>query len=204
MALLGVVRYTSADPSMGAPGTGASRIAIIAGSKWNSQEELSAIRDGLRASHAPGVGTPEANCYHPRMITEEAVLKKLRKACLRLPEATETVTFGHPAFQVRKKTFAVLEEYKGELGICVKVGTLLQDVFLKDARFFRTPYIGKYGWVTLRVHAARLNWKEIAALVKGSYDEVADPPGFRKARGAARQGKSMRNRGRKSPAPGRR
>ena len=57
--------------------------------------------------------------------------------------------------------FAVLEEYKGELGICLKVGTLLQGVFLQDPRFFRTPYIGKHGWVTLRVYAAPLNWNEI-------------------------------------------
>jgi predicted DNA-binding protein (MmcQ/YjbR family) len=105
--------------------------------------------------------------------SEEAILKKLRKACLRLPGATETVTFGHPTFQVEKKTFALLEEYKGELGICIKVGTLLQDVFLKDARFSRTPYIGKHGWVTLRVHLAPLNWKEVSALVEGSYREVA-------------------------------
>jgi predicted DNA-binding protein (MmcQ/YjbR family) len=107
------------------------------------------------------------------MISEGAVLKKLRAICLRLPAATEGVTFGHPTFRIDGKMFAVLEEYKGELGICVKVGTLLQGVFLDDARFFRTPYIGKHGWVTLRVHAARLNWGEIRELVKGSYELVA-------------------------------
>jgi predicted DNA-binding protein (MmcQ/YjbR family) len=110
------------------------------------------------------------------VISEASVLKKLRKECLSLPRATETVTFGHPTFQVEKKTFAVLEEYKGELGICVKVGELLQGVFLKDARFFRTPYIGKHGWVTLRVHAAPLNWREIRELVKGSHLLVAPRP----------------------------
>ena len=89
-----------------------------------------------------------------------------------MPGATEGVTFGHPTFRVEKKMFAVLEEYKGELGICLKVGTLLQGVFLDDPRFFRTPYIGKHGWVTLRVYAAPLNWNEIRELVKGSYDLV--------------------------------
>jgi predicted DNA-binding protein (MmcQ/YjbR family) len=107
------------------------------------------------------------------MISEAAVLQKLRAICLRLPAATEGVTFGHPTFRIEGKMFAVLEEYKGELGICVKVGTLLQGVFLDDPRFFRTPYIGKHGWVTLRVHAARLNWSEIRELVKGSYELVA-------------------------------
>jgi predicted DNA-binding protein (MmcQ/YjbR family) len=46
-------------------------------------------------------------------------------------------------------------------------------MFLDDSRFFRTPYIGRHGWVTLRVYAAKLNWNEIRELVKGSYDLVA-------------------------------
>ena len=106
------------------------------------------------------------------MLKEEAILRRLRKICLALPGATETRTFGHPTFQIATKTFAVLEEYKGELGICFKVGELLQGVFLKDVRFFRTPYIGKHGWVTLRVHAAPLDWKEVGELAKGSYQLV--------------------------------
>jgi predicted DNA-binding protein (MmcQ/YjbR family) len=79
----------------------------------------------------------------------------------------------HPIFRVEKRMFAVLEENKGELGICLKVGTLLQGVFLDDPRFSRTPYIGKHGWVTLRVYAAQLDGSEIRELVKGSYDLVA-------------------------------
>ena len=102
------------------------------------------------------------------------ILKKLRKACLALPRAEETVSFGHPTFRARDgKIFAVLETYKGELGICVNVGKTMQGLFLADPRFFRTPYIGKFGWVTLRVEAARLNWTEIRDLVKGSYQLAA-------------------------------
>jgi predicted DNA-binding protein (MmcQ/YjbR family) len=107
------------------------------------------------------------------MVAEAAILTRPRKICLRLPAATAGISFGHPTFRVAKKMFAVLEEYKGELGICLKVGTLLQGVFLDDPRFFRTPYIGKHGWVTLRVYAAPLDWIEIRELVKGSYDLVA-------------------------------
>jgi len=103
-------------------------------------------------------------------LETDAILKKLRGICLQLPGASETVTFGHPTFRVAGKTFAVLEEYKGELGIALKVGKLLQGVFLQDPRFFATPYSGKHGWVTLRIHAARLNWKEIRELVRGSFD----------------------------------
>jgi predicted DNA-binding protein (MmcQ/YjbR family) len=130
--------------------------------------------------------------YDAPMKPEEAVLKKLRKICLALPDTEETVSFGHPTFRVRQKTFAVMEEYKGELGICVNVGKLLHGIFLEDFRFFRTPYIGKHGWVTLRVFAAPLNWKEVAELVKGSYLLVSPQPARKKTSRHARRGKKQR------------
>jgi predicted DNA-binding protein (MmcQ/YjbR family) len=107
------------------------------------------------------------------MLSEEKIWKKLRTICLRLAGAEEGLSFGHPTFRAGGKIFLVMEEYKGELGICLKVGKLLQGVFLEDPRFFRTPYIGKHGWVTLRVREAPLDWNEIRQLVKGSYDLIA-------------------------------
>jgi predicted DNA-binding protein (MmcQ/YjbR family) len=107
------------------------------------------------------------------MLLEGDVLKKLKRVCLALPGAEESVSFGHPTFRVRGgKIFAVLETYKGELGICVNVGKPMQGLFLADPRFFRTPHIGKHGWITLRVNAARLNWTEIRELVKESYQRA--------------------------------
>ncbi|MGD0221358.1 MAG: MmcQ/YjbR family DNA-binding protein [Terriglobia bacterium] len=119
-----------------------------------------------------------------RKQSTNTILGKLRKVCRQLPGVTETVTFGHPTFQVAGKTFGVLEEYKGELGIALKVGKLMQGVFLKDPRFFMTPYAGKHGWVTLRVHAAPLNWEEICDLLEGSYYLVSE----KKASGRGKRG----------------
>ena len=96
------------------------------------------------------------------------LLTRLRKICSLLPDATETVSFGHPTFQVAGKTFAVFEQYKGELGLALKVEKELQSVFLKDPRFYLTPYIGKHGWVTLRM-VKPVDWKEVREMVKGSY-----------------------------------
>lgn len=125
------------------------------------------------------------------MISEESILKKLRKICLRLRHVEETVSFGHPTFRVRGgKIFAVLETYKGELGICVNVGKLMQGIFLDDQRFLRTPYVGKHGWVTLRAYDAPLNWKEIAELVKGSYLLAATKPARKQGRSAKRRSES--------------
>jgi predicted DNA-binding protein (MmcQ/YjbR family) len=74
---------------------------------------------------------------------------------------------------VNGKTYAVLEEYKGELSICFRVEKSVQDVFLDDPRFYRTPYIGKHGWVSLKVYAAPLDWNEIGELLAGSRELVA-------------------------------
>src|ERR1700731_899444 len=118
------------------------------------------------------------------MLTEKQILSRLRKICRALKGAEETVSFGHPTFRVDGKSFCVFEEYKGELGICVKGEPVLQGVFLNDPRFFRTPYIGKHGWVTLRVYAARLNWSEVKDLVKGSYLLVRPNPAKKPRSGA--------------------
>lgn len=100
-------------------------------------------------------------------------LERVRALSMALPEATETRTFGHPTFQITGKTFCVLETYRGEISIAVKVGKGNQSAFLRDARFFRTPYVGRYGWVSLRVDAAPLNWAEIQGLIEGSYRQIA-------------------------------
>lgn len=104
-------------------------------------------------------------------MDERKILSSLRDICLALPKTHETVTFGNPTFQVGTKSFAVLETYKGQLSICVKVGKSMQPIFLEDPRFYRTPYVGQHGWVSLRVNG-NPDWREVAELVQGSYHLV--------------------------------
>jgi predicted DNA-binding protein (MmcQ/YjbR family) len=106
------------------------------------------------------------------MPNEQAILKKLRAICLALPSASETITFGHPTFQVAKKTFCVLEEYEGELCIVFKAELPSQQALIQSPRFFTAPYIGKHGWVSLRC-TSKLDWKEIADLVGASHVLIA-------------------------------
>src|SRR5580692_1958070 len=77
-----------------------------------------------------------------QMITESQILERMRKICLPLAGTEEKLTHGHPAFATSKGIYAVLEEYRGDLSICVKVGKEMQGIFLKDPRFYSTPYIG--------------------------------------------------------------
>ncbi len=104
----------------------------------------------------------------------DAVLRKLRQICLALTKTAEVAAWGHPNFRVANKTFAVLEEYKGKLSIAFKVAKEHQYLFLKDPRFYRTPYIGQHGWVSL-ITEGPVNWNEVRQLVSDSYRLVAPP-----------------------------
>jgi predicted DNA-binding protein (MmcQ/YjbR family) len=120
-------------------------------------------------------------------ITEREVVDRIRPVCLGLDGAFEKLSHGHTSFATKAGIFAVLEEYKGELSLCVNVGPLMQDLFLEDPRFYRTPYIGKLGWVSLRVHAAPLKSKEIAALLRGSHALVSAGKKTRKLSASSRK-----------------
>lgn len=104
---------------------------------------------------------------------EGEVLKRLRLVCLDFPEAIEVAAWGHPNFKAGKKTFAVLETYKGELSIAVLVPPARKKTLLKGGDFYNTPYIGNKGWVSLRVHKKPLDWELIDDLVETSYRLVA-------------------------------
>src|SRR5262249_8470069 len=92
------------------------------------------------------------------------------------------VSWGHPTFQTGGKTFAVFERFKGEFGLVLKVESELQDVFLKDPRFYSTPYIGKQGWVTLRMEGFPVHWSEVRELIRGSHRLIRQSLPLKKAR----------------------
>ena len=99
-------------------------------------------------------------------------LKALRAICAAWPEVRETTTFGHPTFQVGRKTFCVLERYRGEWMIAFKSTLARQKQLVKKHRFIVTPYSGRYGWVSLIVDG-KTDWREVAALVESSYRLIA-------------------------------
>jgi len=93
---------------------------------------------------------------------------RLRAMCRKLPGAEESTSFGHPAFRVGKKTFAVLDEYKGVACLCFKVPPELQHTLVDDPRYFAAPYGAKHGWICVRVDA-RTPWRDVAPLVRESW-----------------------------------
>lgn len=112
------------------------------------------------------------------------MIEKLRKICLAFPDTSETDTWGHPNFRVGSRIFCAFEEWKGEPSLAVKVGKEVQDVFLADPRFYKTPYVGQHGWVSLRM-TGRIDWEEVAGLVEGSYRLIAPKAAGKSASPAA-------------------
>ncbi len=106
------------------------------------------------------------------MAEKNATLDRLRKLCLAMPRTTEVRTWGHPTFRVGKKIFAVLEEYRGERCLCFKATIPAQQELIEDPRFFVAPYVGRHGWVSMRVGGA-VDWREVETLILTSYRLVA-------------------------------
>ena len=106
------------------------------------------------------------------MVDETAVLERLRKLCLALPETREVEAWGHPNFRAGKKTFAVWEKYRGEWCIAVKVEADRREALLADPRFYVTPYIGARGWLSMKV-TGPVDWGLVEDLVGRSYRQFA-------------------------------
>jgi hypothetical protein len=112
------------------------------------------------------------------LLMDEAVLERIRAVCLHLPETSERLSHGHPAFFVReKRVFAmVLDDHHGDgrLAIWCAAAPGTQEL-LVDAdpeKFFRPPYVGHRGWLGLRLDRG-LDWDEVAGILEDAYAEVA-------------------------------
>ncbi|HEY1334846.1 MAG TPA: MmcQ/YjbR family DNA-binding protein [Myxococcaceae bacterium] len=99
-------------------------------------------------------------------------LTEMRRICLALPEATETMTWGQPHFRVRGKIFAGIGDHAGIENIGFKLEREHADAVIQDPRFYRAPYVGAHGWVSMRVEGVR-DWGEVRALVLESYRLIA-------------------------------
>lgn len=106
-------------------------------------------------------------------------LKRLRKICLALPEATEVEAWGAPTFRCGK-IFAVYgaagdqKHNDGRECVWLKAGPGQAALMIADrpTRFFRPPYVGGAGWVGVWLDK-RPPWKEVAVLVRESWELTA-------------------------------
>ncbi|MCW5963899.1 MAG: MmcQ/YjbR family DNA-binding protein [Bryobacterales bacterium] len=99
-------------------------------------------------------------------------LTRIRKLALALPETDEAAPFGDPWFRVRAKMFCCFTSHEDRPAVVVKVGKENLDLFLKDRRFYKSPYIGNSGWVGLFLDGT-VDWDEVSTLIRDSFNRVA-------------------------------
>lgn len=137
----------------------------------------------------------------------DPILTKMREICLSLPDTKETLTWGQPHFRVGDKIFSGYGEEKGKKVIGFKLEMDHAEAMLDDPRFWRAPYVGHKGWVSMDANQVR-DWEEVRILVHESYRLIAPKKSLAKVGDGAMGAKSgpqrpdVRSRAKK-PSPSR-
>ena len=110
---------------------------------------------------------------------EKRNVVRLRRIFLALPETSEKLSHGEPAFFVCKKMFAMLDDHHHgapDLSVWLKSDFATQAMLVESApvRFFVPPYQGKAGWIAARLDA-NTDWDELAELVEEAWRRAAPP-----------------------------
>ncbi|MDN3354055.1 MmcQ/YjbR family DNA-binding protein [Actinomadura sp. DC4] len=105
-------------------------------------------------------------------------LERLRGICLGLPETTERISHGSPAWFVRGKTTFVryADDHHGDGRLafwCAAPPGVQEALVAEDPNTYYVPaYVGVHGWLGVRLDVPA-DWVVIAELVEDAYRKVA-------------------------------
>lgn len=108
----------------------------------------------------------------------ESALARVREFCLALPEATERLSHGSPAFFVRdKKTFVMyLDDHHGDGRLalwCASSKEVQAELVQAEPDvYFIPPYVGHRGWIGVRLDRDA-SWDEITGIIHDAYALIA-------------------------------
>ena len=78
--------------------------------------------------------------------------ERIRALALSLPSTYEDSPWGFPVFKVGdNKLFAMMTDHDGDCELTVKLTDDEREVALQLPHVRRASYVGRYGWVTVRV-----------------------------------------------------
>ncbi|WHZ58187.1 MmcQ/YjbR family DNA-binding protein [Metabacillus hrfriensis] len=101
------------------------------------------------------------------------MLENLRNICLALPEAVEIIDgFGHNTFKINGKSFVISGESEKGFSMSFKSDLETQELLLQKEHFFKTPYIGHHGWVSI-LNPVGEDWDELTDLIQEAYLRAA-------------------------------
>ncbi len=133
-----------------------------------------ALKPGPRRRAAT---SPRASARARRRTSSKDPVDRLRQICLALPETTEKIAWGEPTFRVGGKLFAQLDDHHhgaDRLAVWLPAALGAQEmlVYADPSRYFVPPYVGKRGWVGVRIDG-RADWAAVDRLVRDAYRLVA-------------------------------
>jgi predicted DNA-binding protein (MmcQ/YjbR family) len=101
------------------------------------------------------------------------MLESVREICLSMPEAVEIIDgFGHNTFKINGKSFVISGESEKGFRLSFKSDRETQALLLQKEYFFKTPYIGQHGWVSIE-NPEPENWDELSDLIQEAYLRAA-------------------------------
>jgi predicted DNA-binding protein (MmcQ/YjbR family) len=104
-----------------------------------------------------------------KSLDMESTLENVRNICLALPEAVEIIDgFGHNTFKINGKSFVISGESDKVFSLSFKSDRETQEILLQKERFFKTPYIGHHGWVSIQNPNGE-DWDELTGLIHEAY-----------------------------------
>lgn len=77
--------------------------------------------------------------------------------------------FGHITFQIDGKPFVKITD---RAGLCFKSNLENQELLIQQDKYFKTPYIGRHGWVSIRKTLDE-DWIELTELLQEAYLRAA-------------------------------
>ena len=101
---------------------------------------------------------------------------KVRASCLALPEVTEKVSHGSPAFFVRKQFLLLWAQGHHDHDfphlLCAAPPGAQEALIAAGERYFRPPYVGHRGWIGVRLDGTP-DWQEVREVIVEAYCAVA-------------------------------
>jgi hypothetical protein len=112
------------------------------------------------------------------LARQKRYLAKVRRICLSLPETSERLSHGEPAFFYReKKSFLNMDSFHHEAvhysaWVAAPLGA--QDLLTRSdpSHFFVPPYVGYRGWIGIILDTDP-DWDQIERIIKDGYAQVA-------------------------------
>lgn len=108
-----------------------------------------------------------------KSLDTAGMLEDVRKICLALPEAVEIIDgFGHNTFKIYGKSFVISGESENGFSLSFKSDRETQEFLLQKEYFYKTPYIGQHGWVSIQNPDGDV-WAELSDLIQEAYLRAA-------------------------------